>query len=127
MDLGRVMAVGRWTLIGGLLLTSLSFLVGVSFIGWTGVGIAALGLFINTAGKFARYSRLPIPSVERVAIMAAWLLLVLTIAGLVFDYASDRLTPGYESRFWALLLASVGFAAIYYGLRVRFVPDDPEQ
>lgn len=126
MDLGRVMGIGRWGIIGGLLLTSLAFVLNAPILAWTGTAVVGLGLVVNTAGKFVRYGRLSIPTGERLAVMGAWLLLVLTIGGLVVDYTASRLVPGYRGRFWALVIGAAGFAAIYWGLRLRFVPGEPD-
>lgn len=122
MDLGRVMGIGRWGVVLGLLTTSGAFFLDWPALAWGGVALAVVAMTVNTAGKFARYARLSIPREQRLGVMAAWLLLVATIAGLVVDYTYSRLTPGYESRFWALVIATAGFAAVYWGLRTRYVP-----
>lgn len=125
MDLGRVMAVGRWGVIGGLLITQGGFFFERSLVAWGGVAVAVMALLVNTAGKFARYWRLEITRERRLSVMGAWLLFAGVLGGLLVDYTYARVTPGYEGNFWALVIASAGFAIVYYGLRTRYVPAQP--
>lgn len=125
MDLGRAMGAGRWGLIGGLMIVSGGFLFDLPGLAWGGVAVAVVALVINTAGKFAHYLRLAIPREQRMRVMVAWFFLVVTIAGLLVDYTYARATAGYEGNFWALVIATAGFAAVYWGLRTRYVPKGP--
>jgi len=115
---------GRWGVIAGLLITQGGFFFERSFVAWGGVVVAVAALLINTAGKFATYWRLETERTRRLSVMDAWLGFVAVLGGLLVDYTHARGTPGYEGNFWALVIAAVGFATVYWGLRTRYVPVD---
>ncbi|MFB6194376.1 MAG: hypothetical protein ABEI75_04860 [Halobaculum sp.] len=124
MDLGRVMGVGRWGVVGGALLVSGGFALGRPAVAWGGVALAGVALAVNTAGKLAYYGGLPIPRGHRVPVALTWTLVAAGVFAMLADYTYARTTPSYESQFWALLVGTAGFAAVYVGLRNRYVPSD---
>lgn len=123
----RALSVGRWSGSGGAMLVGAGAAAGASAVAWIGVAVAVVGLVIATAGKFAHYGRLSIPRERRLRVMGAWAFLAATVAALLVDYAYALSGGAYEGFTLELALGAGGAAAVYWGVRTKYVPADGDE
>lgn len=93
------------------------------------IGVAAVGVAfaLNTAGKLVHYRRLPIPARDAALTGLTWVLLALSVLGLLATYALARAGDGSAPLFWPLAVAGVGFGLLHMAAQSKYLPaDDPE-
>ncbi|RBI58704.1 hypothetical protein DMJ13_25505 [halophilic archaeon] len=93
---------------------------------WGGVAIVTLGFLLNTSGKLVHYQRLSIPRGDQLKLSVSWLLLALTVVGLLTIYAYARYGSGEGSFFWTLAVAGIGFGLLHMAAQSLYLPATEE-
>ncbi|MFC4451139.1 MULTISPECIES: hypothetical protein [Halorussus] len=89
---------------------------------WGGTVMIAGAFTLNTAGKLAHYWSLSIPRAEQVKLSASWILLALTVVGLLLNYSYARYGPGEASFFWSFAVAGLGFGLLHMAAQSKYLP-----
>ncbi|WP_435182066.1 hypothetical protein [Halorussus sp. AFM4] len=89
---------------------------------WGGTAMIACAFILNTAGKLAHYWGLSISRAERVKLSASWLLLMLTVVGLLTNFSYARYGPGEPSFFWSFAVAGIGFGLLHMAAQTKYLP-----
>lgn len=117
---------GRLLLMGGMGWLAIGTIVDMALIVWGGIAIIAGAFALNTAGKLVHYHELPIPGDHEAKLAVSWLLLGLTIIGLLVNYAYSRYGAGDGSYFWALAVAGVGFGLLHMAAQSMYLPEESD-
>lgn len=112
----------RLLLFGGLTSLAVGHLVETSLLIWAGVGIVGAAFALNTAGKLVHYRSLPIPSRDRLALSATWVLLTGSVVTLLANFAYTRYGAGDGAYFWPLAVAGVGFGLLHMAAQSTYLP-----
>lgn len=113
----------RLLLFAGLGGLALGTTVEAALVVWGSAIVIAAACVLNTAGKLIHYWGLPLPRSDRLALGASWLVLALTLVGVVVKYASARYGSGEGSFFWALAAGAVGFGLLHMAAQSNYLPD----
>lgn len=113
----------RILLFGGLGGFAIGNAVSILPVVWGGLGVVVLAFGLNTAGKLSHYGELPIPLSDRVKLSASWVLLALTVVGLIANYAYTRYGPGGGDFFWSLAVAGIGFGLLHMAAQSKYLPE----
>jgi hypothetical protein len=116
----------RLLLIGGMGWLGIGTAVDMALIVWGGVAIVTLAFGINTAGKLVHFRELSIPRTNWLTLSLSWILLALTVVGLVTTYAHARYGSGEGGFFWALAVAGVGFGLLHMAAQSIYLPAQME-
>jgi hypothetical protein len=122
MNVGRIIGIGRWGVVVGVLNVAGGLLYPLPELAWAGVAVVALALLVVSAGKVVQFAGYAIPPHHRLIAAASWLLAAASLGALVFDFTYAQLTPGYDGMAQSLLLLLAGSAIIYRGIRARYAP-----
>lgn len=123
VDPSRAEGWSRILLFGGLGWLALGTMVNMAVIFWGGVGIVGLAFALNTIGKLIHYANLPIPRADQVRLAVSWVLLAVTVVGLLANYAYARYGVGAGEFFWALAVAGVGFGLLHMAAQSMYLPE----
>ena len=105
-----------WSKLGlfvGLGVLAVGHLVDIPAVVWGGVTLVALALGLNTVAKVGHYWGLGIPRRDRLLLSASWLVLAVTVLGVIANYAYAQYGPGDGSFFWSLAVAGLGFGLLH--------------
>lgn len=117
---------GRLLLMGGMGWLAIGTFVDMALIVWGGVVIISGAFALNTAGKLVHYHELPIPGDDEAKLAVSWLLLGLTIIGLLANYVYSRYGAGDGSYFWTLAVAGVGFGLLHMAAQSMYLPEESD-
>ncbi|WP_227380964.1 hypothetical protein [Haladaptatus halobius] len=128
MSLNPSTAEGRSQILlfGGLGWLAIGNIVDIALIVWSGVAIVTLAFILNTSGKLVHYQQLSIPRSDRLKLSVSWLLLALTVVGLLTTYASARYSSGEGNFFWPLAVAGIGFGLLHMAAQSLYLPTTEE-
>lgn len=123
LDPSRAEGWSRILLFGGLGWLALGTMVDMALVVWGGVVIVGLAFTLNTTGKLVHYGDLPISRAEQVKLGVSWVLLAMTVVGLLGNFAYARYGPGAGRFFWALAVGGVGFGLLHMAAQSTYLPD----
>lgn len=113
VNTGVAQGWSKLVLFVGLALLAVSHLADISAVVWGGVALIALALGLNTVAKVGHYWELGIPPKDRLILSVSWLLLAVTVLGMIVNYVYTRYGPGNGSFFWSLAVAGLGFGLLH--------------
>lgn len=111
---------------GGMGWLAIGAMVKMALLVWGGVAIIGGAFALNTAGKLMHYHELPISGDEEVKLSLSWLLLGLTVVGLLVVFANARYGSGGGSYFWSLTVAGVGFGLLHMAAQSKYLPAESD-
>lgn len=126
IDPGTAEGRGRLLLMGGMGGFAIGTLADVAPVVWGGVCLIGVAFALQTAGKLVHYHDRPIPRSDEAKLAASWLLVAVTIGGLVANYAYARYGPGDGRYFYALAVAGIGFGLLHMAAQSAYLPN-PEK
>ncbi|MFB6281129.1 MAG: hypothetical protein ABEH40_03825 [Haloferacaceae archaeon] len=89
---------------------------------WAGVGAVVVALCLTTVGKLRHYRGLPVSRRDRALLAASWVLVAVTVAALLADFAAARYGPGNGRFFAALAAAGFGFGLLHMAAQSKYLP-----
>lgn len=116
----------RLALFAGLGLLAVGHLLGVPAVVWGSVAVLVVAFGLNTAAKLLHYRGLAVPRRDRLALATSWVLLAVTVLGVIVNYAYTRYGPGDGSFFWALGVAGFGFGLLHMAAQSTYLPDEDQ-
>lgn len=116
----------RLLLFVGLAGFAIGNLVSASLVTRGATGTVAVALGLNTVGKLTHYRSLSISRSDRAKLAVSWVLVALTVVGLLTNYTYARYGSGDGSFFWSLAAAGLGFGLLHMAAQSEYLPPAEE-